>query len=407
MKKTIHKVILIHIPIFLLMALFYIKLDIANSRLKSENIKEVTIINSSKTIEDNLNIPEKLINIPEDNWEEAELTELKNIEIPEKIIPEYKRDIEIAFLWDVMIGSRVWEAMETKWQDYVYSWTKDYLSEKDAVILNLETTVTDSEEKVNKTYTFKAKAEHLQWLSEFNENLVVNLANNHIWDYKQDWIIDTINNLDNYNIKYFWAWENKSLADQIKIITVEWVKIWLIWQTCVNPVSFWATDSSAGNSRFDKDLILQEINIAQDNSVDIIVYNMHCWTEYTNWPNALQVEYAHFAIDNWADLVIWHHPHWYQPVEIYKEKLIFYSLWDYIFDIFRGRRTQEGIIANIKISDKKIIWAEIIPTYTQSYWNTVLSDSRRKDYALNELYNISEKLWDIEWIKEGYINLVK
>ena len=54
MKKTIHKVILIHIPLFLLMALFYMKLDIADSRINSENIQDVTIINSSKQVKDNL-----------------------------------------------------------------------------------------------------------------------------------------------------------------------------------------------------------------------------------------------------------------------------------------------------------------------------------------------------------------
>jgi poly-gamma-glutamate synthesis protein (capsule biosynthesis protein) len=133
---------------------------------------------------------------------------------------------------------------------------------------------------------------------------------------------------------------------------------------------------------------------------------MHCWVEYTNGPNQIQKEYAHFAIDSWADLVIWHHPHRYQPVEIYNNKLIFYSLGDYIFDIFRGRRTQEGIIANIIISDKKIIWAEIIPTYTEGYWNTILSETNRKEFVLNELYEISVKLWKIEWIKTGYIDLI-
>ena len=82
--------------------------------------------------------------------------------------------------------------------------------------------------------------------------------------------------------------EIEDFADAVKVITVEWVKIALIWQTCVNPISFWATETKAGNSRFDKDIILQEIKKSQENKVDIIVYNMHCGTEYTNWPNSIQ-----------------------------------------------------------------------------------------------------------------------
>ena len=405
MKKTIHKVILIHIPLFLLIGLFHTKLLIFDKSIDSNNSEDHIIMDTNDWNNEWIDIVKIRESIEKSIQENNTSTwEIIISDTVDEII--YKKDIEIAFLWDVMIGSRVWDAMDENWPDYVYGWTRDFLSEKDAVILNLETSVTDREEKINKTYTFKAKSEYLEWLKSFNKNLVVNLANNHIWDYTASWIVDTVNNLDDYKIEYFWAWKNKSEADAVKIIEIEWVKIWLIWQTCVNPVSFWATQNKAGNSRFNKEIILQEINRAQEDNVDIIVYNMHCWIEYTNGPNAQQVEFAHFAIDNWVDLVIWHHPHWYQPVEIYKEKLIFYSLWDYIFDIFRGRRTQEGIIANIKISDKKIIWAEIIPTYTENYWNTVISDKKRRDFALNELYQISKKLGNIEWIKNWTIELL-
>lgn len=407
MKKTIHKVILIHIPLFLLIWLFHIKLLIVDKKIETINDNQNIIVNINDWNNNWLDIVkiEETIEISakENNTSTWEIIISKNI--PDEI--EYKNDIEISFLWDVMIWSRVWDAMDKNWSDYVYWGTKDYLSQRDAVILNLETTVTNREEKINKTYTFKAKSEYLEWLKQFNENLVANLANNHIWDYKSEWVVDTINNLKEYDIEYFWAWNNKTEADTVKIITVEWVKIALIWQTCVNPISFWATETKAGNSRFDKDIILQEIKKSQENNADIIVYNMHCWTEYTNWPNQIQREFAHFAIDNWADLVIWHHPHRYQPVEIYNDKLIFYSLWDYIFDIFRGRRTQEWIIANIIISDKKIVWAEIIPTYTEWFWNTVISDKKKREIVLNELYNISNKLWNIEWIKSGYIKFKK
>lgn len=398
MKKTIHKVILIHIPVFLLIWLFDAKLLIIDKNLETKNNYTSIAINNDKI--NNITTVNKEKQIEEYNtwsWSNINNNEPNNLNL--------KRDIEIAFLWDVMIGSRVWEAIDKHWQDYVYWWTKEFLSEKDAVILNLETTVTNSEDKINKTYTFKANSDHLKWLKGFNDNLVANLANNHIWDFKPEWVIDTINNLKKYNIDYFWAWENKSEADLFKMIDIQWVKISLIWQTCINPVSFGATEDKAGNSRFSKEVIKQQIKLSREKSADIIVYNMHCWIEYTNWPNKIQQEYAYFAIDNWVNLVIWHHPHWYQPIETYKGKLIFYSLWDYIFDIFRGRRTQEGIIANIKISNKKIVWAEIIPTYTEWFWNTIISGGRKKNYALNELYNISKKLWSIEWIKNGYIDL--
>lgn len=364
----------------------------------NKNIQKIDTIISQETKQEEINL---------ENYQEITLEDNEIVPLEDSIVWQTKQQVEITFLWDVMIWSRVWDAMDKKWQDYVYWWLRDYLSQKDAVVLNLETSVTTREEKVNKAYSFKAKPEHLQGLKSFNQNLYANLANNHIWDYTASWVVDTMNYLDEYEIWYFWAGNNKSQADEIKIFNVEWVKIWLIWQTCVNPVSFWATQTIAWNSRFDKETILTEIHKASENNVDIIVYNMHCGKEYSNGPNQMQIDYARFAIDSWADLVIGHHPHRYQPVEIYKDSFIFYSLWDTIFDIFRGRRTQEGIMANIIIEDKEIVAAEIIPTYTQSYWNTVISNERMKNYVLNELYLISKKRWDIPEIKEWKIFLQK
>ena len=318
---------------------------------------------------------------------------------------DYKSEIEVAFLGDVMIWWRVKDAMYKHGQSYVFSGSQEFLSKKDAVILNLETPVTEQIKKINKTYTFKADKKHLEWLKSFNDHLVVNLANNHIWDFTNSWVIDTLDNLNEYKIPYFWAGKNKLESDKVFITEVEWVKIALIGQTCVNPLSFRATETTPWNSWFNKEVLKQEIDSARTNWVDIVVFNMHCGAEYTNWPNKIQKEFAYFAIDNWVDLVIWHHPHWYQPIEIYKNKMIFYSLWDYIFDIFRGRRTQEWIIANIKITDKKITWAEIIPSYTQWFWNTVISNETKARFALNELYEISKKLWDIPSIKDWFIIL--
>ncbi len=59
---------------------------------------------------------------------------------------------------------------------------------------------------------------------------------------------------------------------------------------------------------------------------DIVVVNMHAGQEYSRHPTALQKTFARTAIDHGADLVLGAHPHWIQPVEVYRGKYIFYSL---------------------------------------------------------------------------------
>jgi poly-gamma-glutamate synthesis protein (capsule biosynthesis protein) len=59
---------------------------------------------------------------------------------------------------------------------------------------------------------------------------------------------------------------------------------------------------------------------------------MHGGTEYTATANAGQITFAHAAIDSGADIVIGAHPHWVQNKETYKDKPIYYSLGNFIFD---------------------------------------------------------------------------
>ncbi len=329
----------------------------------------------------------------------------KEFKIEVLVKPEILKKIEIAFLWDIMLGSRVGKAIDEKWLAFAFSGTQDFLSKKDMVVLNLENPVTDQTKiAVNKRFNFKANSKHLKWLKAFNKNLVAQLANNHIWDFWTQWILDTFKHLKDYEISYFWAWKDINEANSVKIFEIKWLKIWLMWQSCIWPTSYKASNTKAGSSFVDKEVIKSEIKKAREEWVDLIIYNMHCWDEYKNWPNWTQKDYSHFAIDSWADLVIGHHPHWYQGVEKYKDKYIVYSLWDYIFDIDHSRRTKDWIIANIIIEDKKITKIEIIPTTTIWFWWTVLvTDEIYRDFILNEIYQISKPLWDIESIKKWYV----
>lgn len=335
-------------------------------------------------------------------WNESIITiEKEGIRTELEITPN--NTTEIAFLWDVMIGAWIGDIINKKGAEFVFWGTKEFLSKKDAVVLNLETPVTNGSNFFPKKYTFKADKKHLKYLKEFNENLTANLANNHIGDYRDEWITDTLQALTDEGIQYFGAGKNKIAADWVKIISVDDLKIGLIGQVCIWPIQFIATEWKPWNSFFNKDVIEKQIAKAKKQNVDLIVYNMHCWDEYKNGPNAKQIDYAHFAIDAWVDLVIGHHPHWYQPIEKYKGKYIFYSLGDYIFDINDSRRTQDGIIANIIIHDKKIVKAEIIPVRSKVSWNTEFPDEKYTKFILDEIYNISKKINKIPSISKWYI----
>lgn len=89
--------------------------------------------------------------------------------------------------------------------------------------------------------------------------------------------------------------------------------------------------------------------------------------EYTDQPTQRQKELAHLAIDTGADLVIGNHPHWIQPVEIYKNKLIVYAHGNFVFDQMWSAKTREGIIGRYTFYGDRLIDAEFLPVQINDF----------------------------------------
>src|ERR1700688_2510434 len=69
---------------------------------------------------------------------------------------------------------------------------------------------------------------------------------------------------------------------------------------------------------------------------------------------------AHAAVDAGADMVIGHHPHELQAIEVYKGKPIFYSLGNFAFDLHDGR-SQTTALARCLISDGAVREVSYVP----------------------------------------------
>ncbi len=88
---------------------------------------------------------------------------------------------------------------------------------------------------------------------------------------------------------------------------------------------------------------------------DFIIVFPHWGNEYQKTPSALQRRLAHEWIDAGADMVIGAHPHIVQPLETYKEKPIFYSLGNYIFDQYFSYDTTHGIALGLHLEHKNVM----------------------------------------------------
>jgi len=126
-------------------------------------------------------------------------------------------------------------------------------------------------------------------------------------------------------------------------------------------------------------------HMRQENAADILIVNMHAGTEYTRHPNQEQIDFAHAAIDAGADVIIGHHPHWIQDIEIYKDKPIFYSLGNFVFDQMWSQDTREGLMVKLNFSDKKLDGYELLPVIIDNYCCPRLADEQEKATILDKL----------------------
>lgn len=195
--------------------------------------------------------------------------------------------------------------------NYFFENVKSVFEEDDLTIVNFEGTLTDSTIREDKQFAFKADKSYAEILTDgFVE--AANLANNHSKDYGEQSYNDTMDALDEAGITNFGY-------DRVAIKKVKGIKIGLVG-TYVLADGLGVKDSMEKN--------IQDL---KDEGAQVIIASFHWGEEKAEYPNDVQVELAHAAIDAGADLVLGHHPHVLQGIEQYKGKNIVYSLGNFCF----------------------------------------------------------------------------
>lgn len=195
--------------------------------------------------------------------------------------------------------------------NYFFENVKSVFEADDLTIVNFEGTLTDSTTRGDKQFAFKADKSYAEILTDgFVE--AANLANNHSKDYGEQSYNDTMDALDEAGITNFGY-------DRVAIKKVKGIKVGLVG-TYVLADGLGVKDSMEKN--------IQDL---KDGGAQVIIASFHWGEEKAEYPNDVQVELAHAAIDAGADLVLGHHPHVLQGIEQYKGKNIVYSLGNFCF----------------------------------------------------------------------------
>ena len=195
--------------------------------------------------------------------------------------------------------------------DYFLQNVKDIFSADDLTIANFEGTLTDSDEREDKTFAFKAPASYASILTGGSVE-AVNTANNHSHDYGDQSFDDTLAALDDAGIVHF-GYDETAVMD-VKGIKVGLVGIYELYD------------------HLEREQQLKD-NIAKvkADGAQLIVVIFHWGNETETVPDSNQTTLGRIAIDEGADLVCGHHPHVLQGIETYKGRNIVYSLGNFCF----------------------------------------------------------------------------
>ena len=181
----------------------------------------------------------------------------------------------------------------------------------------------------DKEYTFRGMPESLRAVKRAGFDLL-SLANNHIMDYGEKGLKDTIRQCLINKLVYAGAGTDRTSALRLGVLKRHGVLYGLLAYSLTFPEEFWATSEKPGTAHPDWAQMGQDIRAARPN-VDILIVSFHWGEELKADPKKYQVDFAHHAINSGADVVLGHHPHVPQPIEVYKGKPIFYSLGNYAF----------------------------------------------------------------------------
>jgi len=261
--------------------------------------------------------------------------------------------VTIAFVGDIMLGRSVQRVLKQRGAEATLREVAGIISTVDVAIGNLEAPITAAtqhtplkkawELSTRREYVFKTDPRvSAQALQELGID-VVSLANNHILDYRKTGLNDTFSNLAKIGIKYTGA-GLQTPARKVATVQRNGLTVGLLSYVeataLPRPQNFVAAPDRPGVAMIHLDdngpvgdtekMVREDITQARQ-AADIVIVGLHWGKESSNHISRGQHKFARFCIDAGADMVWGHHPHVLQPIEIYKGKIIVYSLGNFIF----------------------------------------------------------------------------
>lgn len=331
---------------------------------------------------------------PESEPSEEPLSEIPNPEPPQEE-DTHPYDFTICFAGDINLDenwctTQYLNTRENGIKDCISPELLTHMNNADIMCLNNEFTYSLRGAPLNgKAYTFRANPERVEILHEMGVD-IVKLANNHVYDYGKDALLDTFETLENAGIAYMGAGRNLEQAMQPVYIELDGKTVAFVAASRAekNKMTPQATEEKPGILRcYDTELFLEVIKEARANADFVLAY-VHWGTEYSYDLEEAQLTTGKDYLDAGADVIIGAHSHCLQGMEYYDGKPIIYSLGNYWFN----EKTLDTMLLDLHFygdDEESRLDVKVIPAIQSGYCTNIVTEQEEKERIYSFLEEIS------------------
>ncbi|MGD8487953.1 MAG: CapA family protein [Anaerolineae bacterium] len=277
---------------------------------------------------------------------------------------ESQRVATLVFLGDVVLGRSMERQLERYGPTYPWQQMRPLLEEADLVAVNLEGVLATQGQSMDKSYLIRA---HPRWARSLREGGIdlVTVANNHLLDYGQEALAETLDTLEREGIAFVGGGRSGQLDQphEPAVFAINGVRVAVLGYAAARWNGSADVPATGQIAWAEPAAVKADVQAAREQAPVVIVL-LHAGTEYAAEPSADQIAVARTAVDAGAALVVGHHPHVTQTVEQYQQGLIVYSLGDALFDIPRPA-AMRGDLLRVHIATDGVVQAELWPFWIE------------------------------------------
>ena len=299
-------------------------------------------------------------------------------------------EVNISILGDICPINRAEQAIATG--DFGgFTDVAQLLAKQDLVVANLECPLTDSDNKIGKTGpNIKGSPLAIKLIKHLNISILA-LANNHILDYGETGLNDTIKLLNENELQHTGAGKTIKEARRALIREINGIRIGFL-NVCEKEFNE-ANEKEAGANPFDLINLLTDIDDCR-RACDFIILLYHGGIEMYNLPTPSMYRNFEFLAGRGVDVIVCNHQHVFSGYRKVKDSLVFYGIGNFIFDwpSARNKPWNYGLVLILTIKDKKLKEFNLVPFEQYGDHPGVRINQDISETKLKELDSINARL---------------